>query len=289
MSSLRFLVVDGNVAERRATHAESFGKAPGQAYGDVLLEIAPKGSLYDICFPADEGSNLPQGSGLAEYDGIALTGSALHLWHREPAVDRQIELAREAFRSKTAFFGSCWGLQMACVAAGGEVQKNQLGREVGFARNIAPNDQGRQHPLLKGRPAAYDAPAIHLDIVTQPATDHTVLASNPLTPMQAAEIRQDGGVFWGIQYHPEFSLTEVAVILDRLEQPMINEGFVQNADHLKSYTKDLIALDQDRSRYDIAWKLGLDEQVLNETFRLAEIRNWIELQVKPMASQRGRA
>jgi GMP synthase (glutamine-hydrolysing) len=288
MSGFRFLVVDGNVADRRDAHATTFGKSPGQSYGDALLECAPRGSLYDICYPADMGSNLPNAAGLADYDGIALTGSALHLWHREAAVNQQIEFAREAFRSKTAFFGSCWGLQMACVAAGGDVQKNRLGREVGFARNIAPTEFGRTHPLLAGRPAAYDAPAIHLDILTEPSSDFTLLASNRLTPMQAAEIRYDGGEFWGVQYHPEFSLTEVAVILKRLGQQMVIENFARDAADAEAYADDLIALDQDRSRHYIAWKLGLDEQVLNDELRLTEIRNWIDLQVKPKASERGR-
>jgi GMP synthase (glutamine-hydrolysing) len=288
MSALRFLVVDGNIAERREAHAAAFGKSPGISYGDTLLDLAPRGSVYDVCHPADSGSNLPNGAGLAEYDGIALTGSALHLWNREPAVNRQIEFAREAFRSKTAFFGSCWGLQMACVAAGGDVQKNAIGREVGFARNIAPNDAGKRHPLLKDRPAAFDAPAVHLDIVTQPAGDCIVLASNALTPMQAAEIRQDGGVFWGIQYHPEFTLSEVAVILRRIQEPMIAEGFARSTEAVEDYASDLIALDCDRTRTDLAWKLGLDAQVLDDSLRVTEIRNWIEHQVKPKSSDRGR-
>jgi GMP synthase (glutamine-hydrolysing) len=288
MTGLRFLVVEGNISERRDAHAAAFGKSPGESYGDAILECAPKGSLYDICFPTDAGSNLPNAAGLTDYDGIALTGSALHLWQREAAVNQQIEFAREAFRSKTAFFGSCWGLQMACVAAGGDVQKNRLGREVGFARNIAPTELGKAHPLLAGRPSAYDAPAIHLDIVTEPSSDYRLLASNRLTPMQAAEIRHEGGEFWGIQYHPEFSLTEVAVILDRLGDQMVIENFARDLAEVKAYADDLIALDQDRSRKDLAWKLSLDEQVLDDELRMTEIRNWIDHQVKPKASKRGR-
>ncbi len=141
------------ISGRRGEQRRRSGDAPpglrqdtGRAYGDVLLALSPAGSSYDICLPADEGANLPNAAGLADYDGIALTGSALHLWNREPAVDRQVELAREAYRSGTAFFGSCWGVQVACVAAGGDVRKNPLGREIGIARNIAPTDAGRVIP-----------------------------------------------------------------------------------------------------------------------------------------------
>jgi GMP synthase (glutamine-hydrolysing) len=40
-----------------------------------------------------------------------------------PAVDPQIELARAVLQSKPPLFGSCWGLQVVTVAAGGTVPK----------------------------------------------------------------------------------------------------------------------------------------------------------------------
>jgi GMP synthase (glutamine-hydrolysing) len=289
LNSLRFLIVDGNPADRRSVHERDFGKSPGAAYGDTLLSLSPAGSSYDVCLPADPGANLPLGAALADYDGIALTGSSLHLWNREPAVERQIELAREIFRSHTPFLGSCWGIQMACVAAGGDVRRNPLGREIGFARNIAPSAAGQAHPLLSGRPAAFTAPAIHLDVITTPADDMTVLASNALTPVQAAEIRQDGGVFWGIQYHPEFSLTEAASILHRLAPLMVSEGFVGSQSEGEAYAADLVTLDNDRSRQDIAWRLGLDDEVIDDAKRLTELRNWIAHQVMPTRGVRGRS
>jgi GMP synthase (glutamine-hydrolysing) len=288
MSGLHFLVVDGNPRDRRDAHVRDYGATPGDAYGQVLMDLAPMGSSYDVCLPADPGANLPSGSAIADYDGVALTGSSLHLWNREPAVERQIELAREIFRSRTAFFGSCWGVQMACVAAGGDVQKNPLGRELGIARNITPTEAGRSHPMLAGRPAAFDAPAIHLDIITAPPEDMTVLASNNLTPVQAAEIRHEGGTFWGIQYHPEFSLRETATIMLRLTESMAREGFVRTKDEAETHCRELLALHDDRSRTDLAWKHGLDAQVLNDQLRLTEISNWMAHQVKPKASTRGR-
>ncbi len=286
---MRFLVVEGNTREGRETHARDYGKTPAVAYGDVLMSLSPAGSAYDICLPADDGANLPNAAGLADYDGIALTGSALHLWNREPAVDRQIELARAAYRSGTAFFGSCWGVQVACVAAGGDVRKNPLGREIGFARNIAPTEAGRTHPLLAGRPAAFDAPAIHLDAIAAPPSDCTILAINALTPVQAAEIRHDGGIFWGVQYHPEFSLTQTATIMRRLSDLMTAEGFTRTREEAEAYADDLIAIDNDPARRDLAWRHGLDAEVLDDARRLTEIRNWIEARVKPMKSTRGRA
>jgi GMP synthase (glutamine-hydrolysing) len=288
MAGLRFLIVDGNPKERRDAHLTDYGAIPGDAYGTTLLSLAPAGSAYDICFPADSGANLPQGAAIADYDGVALTGSSLHLWRREPESERQVELAREIFRSRAAFFGSCFGIQVAAAAAGGDVRKNPRGREVGFARNIAPTSEGRAHPLLAGRPAAFDAPAIHLDIVAMPPPDCRPLAANAYAPLQAAEIRHEGGVFWGVQYHPEFTLREVGTILHRIADLTVAEGFSRTADEARAYAADLVALDTDRGRVDLAWRLGLDSEVLDDARRLTELSNWINRQVKPRAAERGR-
>ncbi len=288
MAGLRFLIVDGNPRARREAHLKDYGLSPGDAYGEAVLGLAPPGSAYDVCLPADEGVNLPTSAGVRDYDGVALTGSSLHLWNREPAVERQIALAREVFRSGAPFFGSCWGVQMAAVAAGGDVRRNPLGRELAFARNIAPTAEGRAHPLLDGRPAAYDAPAIHLDVVAAPPADCTVLASNVLAPVQAAEIRHEGGVFWGVQYHPEFTLREVGVILRRIAPLTTAEGFSRTPEEAVAHAEDLIALDADRNRHDLAWRMGLGPEILDDVRRLTEIRNWMRHRVLPAAGARGR-
>jgi GMP synthase (glutamine-hydrolysing) len=288
-TALSYLVVEGNTVDNREAHRRTYGLMPCDAYGETMLSLSPDGSRYDVCFPADEGANLLSATGLSDYDAIILTGSALHLWQGGDAVRRQIEFAREAFRSQTPILGSCWGLQVASAAAGGDVRKNTLGREVGFARNIALNDAGRSHPLLAGRPAAFDAPAIHLDIVTTPPAGATILASNALTPMQAAEIHHEGGSFWGIQYHPEFSLHEVAVILRRLAPSLVGEGFRRTDAEAQAYCDQLDELHRDPSRRDLAWALGLDDQVLDPHTRMTELRNFIENKAKPTKSMRGRA
>jgi GMP synthase (glutamine-hydrolysing) len=222
--ALRFLVVEGNTRGARQAHKEAYGLTLSESYAEVIHGIDDD-SVCDIAFPTDEGANLPDAAGLESYDGIVLTGSHLNIYDRTPDILRQIDLMRAVYASRTPSFGSCWGLQVAAVAADGDVRPNPLGREVGIARKLTATEAGRTHPLLEGRPAAYDAPAIHLDVVTALPGDCTVLASNAISPVQAAEIRQDGGVFWGVQYHPEFSLGELAAILSRRTDILVREGF----------------------------------------------------------------
>jgi GMP synthase (glutamine-hydrolysing) len=286
--SLRLLVVEGNSRAAREAHAAGFGKTPSQSYAETLVSLAPD-AVCDICLPADEGANLPTGRGLEEYDGVAVTGSALNIYDGGGAVERQLELARAIFASRTAFFGSCWGLQLAAAASGGTVVKNPRGREIGIARNIAPTEAGATHPLLTGRPAAYDAPCTHLDVVALPPHETTILAANSFAPIQAAEIRHAGGVFWGVQYHPEFTLTELASILARRTAPLAREGLFADEAQGAAYCAELRTLDHDRGRGDIAWRLGIQPELLDDELRLTELRNWIASRVRPEKSGRGRA
>jgi GMP synthase (glutamine-hydrolysing) len=282
--TLRFLVVEGNVAADRETYRQGFGKTAGESYADALRALAPD-AVCEIFCPADVGAN--PAAGLSDYDGVAVTGSALNLYDGGPAIERQIELARAVFASRTPFFGSCWGLQVACAAAGGRVLKNPRGREIGIARGIAPTEAGRGHPLLRGRPLAYEALCSHLDIVELPACG-AALAANDLAPVQAAEIVYEGGVFWGVQYHPEYDFAEVAAIVERRTGALAREGFVRDEAEARAYARDLRALDGEPAPADVAWRLGATASVLTSDSRRLELANFIEARVRPQKSARGR-
>jgi GMP synthase (glutamine-hydrolysing) len=277
MRPIRLLVAEGNTSEARSRMAADAGETPGEGYANALRLIVPDAQI-DRCFPADEDPKLP--APLDSYDGIAITGSALNIYKAEPASLRQIEFAREIFARHIPFFGSCWGLQVAAVAAGGEVARNPRGREVAFARTVMLNEAGRAHPLHRGRQIAFDAPAIHGDEVVRLPPDTTVTAWNALSQVQAAEIRHDGGVFWGVQYHPEFTLRDVSFIVRRYGQLLVDEGFFADLAALESYADELNVLFAVPTRADIAWRLGLGPDILQPNLRLREIQNWIEQQVQ---------
>ncbi|MGJ5139972.1 type 1 glutamine amidotransferase [Bradyrhizobium oligotrophicum] len=269
---LRLLVLEGNSLDGRRRWAEIAGATPSESYADVLRALAPEAAI-DIATPADADARLPQP--IEAYQGIVITGSALNIYQREPESLRQIELVRTVFARGVPMFGSCWGLQLASVAAGGEVSLNPAGREVGFARKIALTEAGRDHPMHAARGAVFDAPAIHSDIVTRLPPDATVTARNAMSEVQAAEIRSGRGRFWGVQYHPEFSLQDIAWVIRRIGRPLVEEGFFADPAELERYAADLATLHHDRARRDILWRLGLDQDVANDRVRQVEISNWI--------------
>jgi GMP synthase (glutamine-hydrolysing) len=276
---LRFLVAESEPPQARESRRESVGRSSGEAYVDTLCFLEPQ-AVYHRVKPADRGAALPDQSELQSYDAVFMTGSPLHLYQDTPETRREVELMRAVFAAGVPSFGSCAGLQVAVVAAGGSVRPSRRGREAGFARRIALTDAGHNHPLLAGRPVSFDAPAFHSDEVETLPEGGTLLAFNTITEVQAVEIRHGPGVFWGVQYHPELDLYEVAGALRRQSDQLVGEGYASSPEALEKYASVVEALHHAPNRKDLAWFLGLDEQVTNEERRLTELRNFIRFVVE---------
>ncbi|HET9689146.1 MAG TPA: type 1 glutamine amidotransferase [Pseudolabrys sp.] len=287
MPSPRLLVIEGNSPQTTAEHVAAGGTSASRGYSDLLRELLP-GVSVDICFPGEPSALLPEGSSLEGYDGIAITGSSLHIYNGGPEVTRQIELVRTTLKTGTPLFGSCWGLQVITAAAGGSVRKNPKGRELGFGRRIRLTEAGRKHPMYAGKLDVFNAPTVHLDEVESLAPGTTVLATNEVSDVQSAEIRTNGSTAWAVQYHPEYPLREIAAIVRRIGPRLIDEGFFADRADIKTFAQDLDALDRDPGCKRLAWRHGISKNVLDKKLRVGEIANWIEFQVLPTRVKRGR-
>jgi GMP synthase (glutamine-hydrolysing) len=285
---LRFLIAESEPPEARAKRRNSVGRSSGESFEATLQALAP-GATCTRATPADHDGAMPSQDEIGGYDAVFLTGSPIHMYEDTPEVARELAFMRAVFAAGTPAFGSCAGLQVATAAAGGQVRSMQGRREVGFARRIAPTDESRRHPLLAGRPAAYDAPAIHTDEVAALPEGALLLACNTMTAVQSAEIRCGEGIFWGVQYHPELPLREIAAAIRRQTDDLIEHGLARSADDVERHAALVAALAEEPERLDLAWQLGIDEQVTDATKRQAELRNFIEHLVRPTASRRGRA
>lgn len=285
---LRFLVAESETPDARERRRAAVGRSSGETYVDTLRALAP-GAECVLVRPAEEGAGPSDCAALEGFDAVFLTGSPLHVYRDTPEVRRQLDFMRAVFASGTPAFGSCAGLQVAAAAAGGAVRENRRGHEAGFARRITPTAAGMAHKLLDGRPAAYDAPTVHSDEIERLPEGATLLATNGVTRVQAAEIRHGGGTFWGVQYHPELPLDEIASALRRQAGDLVAQGLARDEVAVQAYAGQIAALHREPGRRDLAWQLGLDQQVTDPALRRAELRNFVEHLVKPTASGRGRA
>jgi GMP synthase (glutamine-hydrolysing) len=253
----------------------------GALYARMLRALEPAAQV-DVAWPAEADPGLPAGAGLADYDGLLWTGSSLSLRDAaEPPVRRQIELVRAALDAGVPSFGSCFAAQLVAVAAGGSVRANPNGREFGLARKIELSAAGRAHPLFAGKPAVFDAYTSHGDEVETLPPGGEVLASNGWTHVQAIAVRRGRGEFWAVQYHPEYDLREVAR-LARVRAPgLVAQGTFRDEAAALAWAEEAESLAADPARADLAWRLGVDRDVLDDGLRRLEVRNWIERLVKP--------
>ncbi|WP_062229314.1 glutamine amidotransferase-related protein [Aureimonas frigidaquae] len=251
------------------------GQASHESYASALARLVPDARIDHM--PCVDVPALPTADHLSGYDAIFFAGSPIQMHDGSPQARSAAGFMRSVFDAGTPSFGSCAGLQIAVTAAGGMCGPRDKPMETAFARGIVATPQGRSHPLLDGRPVSWDAPAMHSSIVRQMPRGGTILASARHTPVEAAEIRSGNGVFWGVQYHPELTIGEIAGSLKRQSDALIEEGLAKDEATIRSYAALLDALHEDPDRADIAWRVGVDEEVLDDRQRQLELSNFLRM------------
>ena len=277
----RFLVIDGYTKDARDQLVEGGASIAADLYVDMLKRCGPKDTGCDVLFPSDANATLPAGTEIEQYDGIAWTGCSLCVNDATAEVEQQITFARAAFQKGVPSFGSCWAAQIAVVAAGGSVKVNPHGREMGIARKIELTSAGRAHPLYEGKQSVFDAFISHDDEITHLPAGAVILSRNAWSLVQSVSVIHQGTSFWGLQYHPEYDLRELARLAYCRIEKLMRHGFFQTREAALHYVELLESLHEDPSRKDIAWLLGIDADVTNEDVRTAEVRNWIWRSVLP--------
>lgn len=271
---LKILIVEGNVKKLRDKAVASGSMAQSDLYQKILQTLADDINCT-IVYPADEGAVLPESSELAGFDGIAWTGSALNVYNPSPAVDRQVDFMKQALGEETRIFGSCWGLQVAIVAAGGEIEANAQGREIGIARNIQVTEEGLSHPMYQGKAPTFDAVTIHLDHTVKLPAGAKVLSGNDISQVQAIEISHGKSLFWGVQYHPEFDLEYIAGLIRRYEKTLIKEGIRKDKADVEKWAAALAKAQKGETGDDLKRSYCLGDDVLDPGVRLLELSNWL--------------
>jgi len=277
---IRLCIINGYPKPNREVLTRAGMCGADELYVRVLKKLVPDVRVETL-FIADLDTSLPDARQAEGYDGFIWTGSNLTIYEDDPRVTRQIAFSRLIFGIGRPQFGSCWGLQMAAVAAGGEVRKNPRGREMGFARKLRLTAEGRRHPMYEGKPDVFDGFISHLDEVTRLPNGGVLLATNDHTRVQALEVRSGQGVFWATQYHPEYELAEMARLIVARADPLIKEGFFADRAALEAKVHRMEALASDPSRKDLRWDVAVGDDILDDQIRQCELRNWVRKMVMP--------
>lgn len=276
----RFLIIDGYSKVSRDQFIDCGVSLAGVLYAELLLRHMPEAE-YDIIYSSDPGSEMPDQEGLKSYDAILWPGCNLTVYHdHDERVVKMVDLAKDGFKTGLPQFGSCWAAQLAVYAAGGEVKPNPKGREMGVARKIFLNEEGKKHPMYEGKKEVFDGFISHDDMITKLPKGAKSLASNDFTEIQAVEVVYENGVFWSTQYHPEYNLYELARLIIAREEKLTRENYFNSHEDLIRFVEELETIYKDPSRKDLRWKLGIDDDLLSDEIREKEFVNWLKYQVK---------
>lgn len=281
---LRFLVVASETRSQRDERRCYTNEASDESYASTLATLVPECVCEHVS--CVDGDDVPSMAEIQSYDGLFFAGSPIQMHDDSEEARRAARFMRAVFAAGVPAFGSCAGLQIAVVAAGGSVKPRSPRMEAGFARGIVATAAGREHPLLAGRPLTWDAPAMHSDEVDRLPDGAVLLASTETTPVQAVEIRSGAGLFWGVQYHPELTLGEIAASFRRQGDDLVEEGLCADKGDVERFAARVAAFGAEPHRRDLAWQLGLDAEMTDPVRRTRELGNFIEHVVRPRAGER---
>lgn len=277
-----FIIVDGYPRESRDQFRDVGMRLAGELYRDLLLSYLPNAS-HEVWYSSDPGVEELSDEQIADASGVLWPGCNLTVYHDDPRVQRHLGLARRSFEAGTPQFGSCWAIQVAAVVAGGKVAAHPRGREMGVASKIRLTEAGSTHPMFEGKPEVYSHFVSHDDEVTALPEGATLLAGNDWSRVQAIEVRFKKGLFWAVQYHPEYDLHEVARLILAREPKLIKQGIFRDHEDLVAYVDRIEALFDDPTRKDLRWQLKIDDDVLDRGLRECEFANWIKHVIRPDA------
>ena len=162
----KILVVEGNPPELALDRRKAMGGTTAQHYANALHEVAP-GLEIDIAQPMFSDHNA-DAIDFASFDGMAVTGSGVSWSAADDRAAPYRDMCERAFKAGMPVFGSCWGMQTAAMALGGQVQAGPNGVEAGFARSVRPTD----HPMHAGRRESFDVICMHRDDANTVSLSH---------------------------------------------------------------------------------------------------------------------
>jgi GMP synthase (glutamine-hydrolysing) len=128
---------------------------------------------------------------------------------RYPFVESCIRLMKFCMNQDIPVFGSCFGFQLAVLALGGRIVRDESGYEMGTPP-IYTSPAAAHDPLFTDVPDGFRAVSVHKERAPELPSSCELLAYTDVCP-HAFRVR--GKNFWAFQFHPE---VDRATLVERL-------------------------------------------------------------------------
>jgi GMP synthase (glutamine-hydrolysing) len=167
-------------------------------FGPWLVEA---GCTLDVRRPY---TGTPLG-GIDAADGLVVLGGEMgaHDDDVAPWLPQVRAVLREAVERSLPTLGICLGAQLLAVACGGRVEVGAAGTEAGVI-GVTWRDEAGHDPLVAGLPSPFPSATMHNDAVVELPPGAAWLGS---AEIYAHQVFRVGACAWGVQTHPEVSLS----------------------------------------------------------------------------------
>ena len=208
----KILIVEGNLREENQSFTDGGIKTHTESLKDSIAYFTDKIEI-DVVNPSSDKNISEKVTDLDKYDGLIWGGSSLNIYNDTPEIRRQLDFMKKCQSNIKNILAICWGMQVAVVAAGGEVKKSSNGSHIGIAFDIELNLNGQRHPIYKGKKNKFCSPAFNFDEVVTLPKDATLLASNNINKISSISFNYEKSEIWGIQYHPEIKYEKMIELI----------------------------------------------------------------------------
>ena len=259
MSQLRVLIVEGNTHEENLKFQKLSNQPQSFNFKDNIKKYYPNTEI-DIVNPSTENETakfIPQ---LNKYDGIIWGGSTMNIYDNTIEIRRQIDFAKKLFEFEKKIFAICWGLQLIVTASGGEVKKSNTGTQVGIAIDIELTPDGLNHPVYKSKLKKFTTPAFNFDEVVKLPDNSVHLAFNKTNKIQGLAFKSGNCDIWGLQYHPEIHYDYMIKLINDRREKLIKKKCFKNDEEINHHIQFI----------------KKERDLLDDDFRLLEIKNWLQ-------------
>ncbi len=254
----KILIVEGNTKEDNQSLIDFGIETHAESLKNTILNYTNR-LEFDVINPSSENIDDTVNS-IDKYSGLIWGGGSMHVYDDLPEIRKQLDLMKICFKKIKNIFALCWGMQVAVVAAGGQVKKCSKGTNIGISNDIELTDLGILHPLYKGKPKKFNTPAYNYDEVVKLPEKTNHLSFNNVNKIQGINFKVGNCDICGIQYHPEITYKKMINLINYREEHLLsNKHLFKNKEDLDNHINKIKSVDE-----------STDPQI-----RMKEVENWL--------------
>lgn len=173
----------------------------------------------------DLGAQQPLPADATSFDCIVVTGGPMGVYEadRYPWIREEIAFLRQAIEQRIPLIGLCLGAQLLAAALGADVRPHDY-HEIGWWP-VRVTDVARSLHCWAHMPDEFTAMMWHGDTFQLP--EHTIHLASSSGCERQGFATPDGRVI-GVQYHPEFDMTDVNRLVQVNSLPTDHGGWISS-------------------------------------------------------------